>query len=147
MRLKLLALIAVIVLASGCVSDSEPQTNNNQQPNNEPPADSSADTNSNNTIFFTNNGFEPQTLTIEQGETVTWIDRSENTPMWVGSDRHPHHTNYDGTSVSQHCENGESDTFDQCEAGDRYSFTFDKKGEWGYHNHEAFRYSGKIIVE
>lgn len=146
MRLKLLALVAVVVLASGCVSDSEPQTNDNQEPDNEPPADTSADEASNNTVFFTDNGFEPETLTIEQGETVTWLDRSD-TPMWVGSDEHPTHTNYDGTSESEHCENGESDAFDQCEAGDRYSFTFDKEGEWGYHNHRAANYNGEIIVE
>lgn len=98
-----------------------------------------------NVVRYTDSGFEPDTITIEKGEEVTWIDES-STPMEVASDRHPTHTNYDGTSRSEHCEDGESDTFDQCSEGGSFEFEFEKTGEFGYHNHEASGDTGTVVV-
>lgn len=127
--------LAVVVVAAGCTSQPGQQSN----------VSDTGGSAGNNTIFFTDSGFEPETLTVEKGETVTWIDRSRNT-MWVASDVHPSHRQYSGTSLQQHCSNG-GDAFDQCGTGERYRFTFDKTGEWSYHNHQPFVQGGKIIVE
>ena len=66
--------------------------------------------------------------------------------MWVASDEHPTHEEYDGTSLQEHCAQGTSDVFDQCGAGGTYSFTFEKVGEWSFHNHEQAADGGTIIV-
>lgn len=97
-------------------------------------------------VYYTESGFEPSVKRIDQGDTVTWVNNASQA-MWVGSDNHPSHTKYSGTSVYQHCSNGESDTFDQCSEGDSYSFTFEKTGEWGYHNHRSPFDEGTIVVE
>ncbi len=98
-----------------------------------------------NIVKYTSDGFSPQTITIEKGETVKWV--SEGPSMWVASDRHPTHTEYSGTSRSEHCNNPDSETFDSCETKETYSFTFDKKGEWDYHDHVAPTKGGTVIVE
>jgi plastocyanin len=69
--------------------------------------------------------------------------------MWVGSNNHPTHTKYDGSSTREHCENGEpvnKSVFDQCSSGEMYSFTFEKTGEFGYHNHLGAQDSGTVEV-
>ena len=139
MRWKIV-LIAAVVLASGCA-----QTNTAENP-----GETSGETDrpqQNNTIFLTGSGFNPSNLEVEQGETVTWIDRSSRT-MWVASDRHPTHTRYSGSSTSEHCENGDSTgaVFDQCSTGEKFTFTFEKTGEWGYHNHQPYIEGGTITV-
>jgi plastocyanin len=98
------------------------------------------------TVTYNGSGFSPNEVTIKKGGTVTWVNSSGG-EMWVASAQHPTHTIYDGTSLSQHCVDGQSDTFDQC-AGEtgNYSFTFDKAGTWGYHNHLNASVFGKVIV-
>ena len=69
--------------------------------------------------------------------------------MWVGSDAHPTHTQYAGTTVSEHCQDGDetSRAFDQCSVSDTYTFTFEQTGEWDYHNHVNASAGGTIVVE
>lgn len=86
------------------------------------------------TVEYTKNGFEPQTLTIKQGEAVTWINKS-NDQMWIASDPHPSHTSYSGFDQL----NGEPN-------GGVYSFTFTKVGTWAYHNHLNASKIGTIVV-
>lgn len=125
-----LLVLSAAVMVSGCIHTGETQK----------PAP--IDDSQNNTVFYTDSGFQPEKLVIERGETVTWFDRSPN-PMWVASDFHPSHTRYDGTSLGQHCPGS---SFDQCSTGKRFSFTFEKKGSWGYHNHELAGHTGTIVV-
>jgi len=96
------------------------------------------------TVTYENGQFSPQTVTIKQGQTVRFESAGGN--MWVGVDQHPTHTQYDGTSLSEHC-NGGQESFDQCESGDTYSFTFDTTGEFGYHNHVNPSAGGTVIVQ
>lgn len=65
--------------------------------------------------------------------------------MWVASAVHPTHSQYDGTSQNQHCPGGS--TFDQCGTGSTYSFTFEKTGEFGYHNHALAGHRGTVVVQ
>lgn len=100
-----------------------------------------------NVVKFTENGFEPSEIRINEGERIIWVDQFQDIGMWVASNPHPIHTGYDGSSLEQHCTAQNHDAFDQCGAGDMYGFTFNKEGEWNYHNHMSSEYTGKVIVE
>lgn len=142
--------VALVVTCSGCTTFTGPQeetgtdTPETSQPAETQPSNLTEDT---TTIYFTENGFEPASLTVEQGTTVTWINNA-STSMWVGSDRHPTHRQYAESSRSEHCQNGDQNepAFDQCSTGDRFTFTFEKTGEWSYHNHQPFARGGTITV-
>lgn len=100
------------------------------------------------TVRYIDNGFSPKTITIKKGTRVTFVDENAKEDMWVGADEHPTHTEYDGTSKNEHCIEGKpsTTTFDQCGKGATYSFTFDKVGTWGYHNHVVASDEGTVIV-
>lgn len=149
-----LGLIAATVIIAGCASESPDQMPNNEEntnniePNNTNQSSEISDSNTEeNTVTYTDSGFSPETITIEQGETVTW--ESEGSTMWVASDQHPLHTEYSDTSRTEHCSNGDQTeaAFDQCSASSSFSFTFEKTGEWDYHNHESSFHYGTVIVE
>jgi plastocyanin len=99
------------------------------------------------TVMYTDQGFSPKSVTVKQGESVTWIDERAN-PMWVASNPHPVHTGYDGTSLSVHCASDYtgSTPFDQCAPGTAYSFIFNKTGTWGYHDHLNHAMAGTVVV-
>lgn len=99
-------------------------------------------------IVFTDSGFSPKSVTIAKGGAVTFVDQSGR-GMWVASDAHPTHTQFDGTSRSQHCTSGYAGQapFDQCAVGSSYSFTFNKAGSFGFHNHAAAQFAGTVIVQ
>jgi plastocyanin len=100
-------------------------------------------------VTYTDAGFSPATLTIKVGDTVTFKNQSSQ-GMWVGSAMHPSHTAYSGTTLQQHCPDTANNSFDECKSeanGTSWSFTFNKKGTWGYHNHVKASDFGKIIVE
>ena len=92
------------------------------------------------------NGFTPESVTINTSDTVKFINKSSG-KMWVGVDEHPTHTEYDGTTLREHCATKPSASFDQCGAGAEYSFTFTKTGSWEYHNHSRASMRGKISVK
>jgi carboxymethylenebutenolidase len=97
------------------------------------------------TVRYTNDGFAPQEVSIDVGDTVQFVNEGGQS-MWVASDVHPTHTEYSGTSLQEHCGQEGDDAFDQCESGDTYTFTFDKAGEWSYHNHDRATDGGVITV-
>lgn len=86
------------------------------------------------TVRYTDSGFEPQALTVTKGETVVFINAS-NGGAWVASNPHPAHTDYPGF-----------DSLQPTAPGSSYSFTFDRIGTWGYHNHINPRHYGSITV-
>ncbi len=100
------------------------------------------------TVVYTSSGFTPATVTIAKGGQVTFVNQSGN-PMWVASDPHPTHTAYDGTSRTTHCAPGYTGAtpFDQCANTNSYSFTFEKTGTFGYHNHLGADDAATIIVQ
>ena len=100
-------------------------------------------------ISLTATSFSPQELTINVGETVTFINHGVKA-RWPASDIHPTHQLYPGSGLIK-CGTPEAGSiFDACRGlnpGESFSFTFNEKGTWFYHDHlEAFT-SGKIIVE
>lgn len=139
MKHSILAFLALTVIVSGCADSSQTDS---------PDVNTSELRNSTNAtvVEYTSSGFQPATVTVQQGETITWVNNGGGS-MWIGSDQHPSHTEYSGTNVDQHCQNGESDTFDQCSTGTKYRFTFNQTGEWSYHNHVRPGDTGTVIVE
>ena len=99
-------------------------------------------------VAYNGASYAPATVTIAKGGTVTFTD-SAGATMWVASDVHPTHTNFDGTTRSEHCATGYTGAkpFDQCGKGANYSFTFDKPGTYTYHDHANSSAVGTIIVQ
>lgn len=78
-------------------------------------------------VEITEDEFRPGSLTIKKGETVTWVNSAEKY-AWPASDPHPTHTNYSSTEPF----------FDPglpMKVGEAWSFTFEKPGNWKYHDH------------
>ena len=100
------------------------------------------------TITYGASGFSPKNVSINAGDTVTFVDQA-GTPMWVASDQHPSHTEFDGTSRTTHCAAGYTGPkpFDQCGTGTSYSFTFTKAGSFDFHNHVAAQFEGVVVVK
>lgn len=96
-------------------------------------------------VTYGANGFSPAEVTIKKGGTVTWTNNSGGN-MWVGSAQHPTHMVYSGTSLAAHCDDEIDVSFDQCENGSSYSFTFARVGTWAYHNHSSASHFGRVIV-
>lgn len=86
-------------------------------------------------ITYTDDGFSPDTVTVEEGATVLWTNGSEG-QMWIASSVHPTHNELPG--------------FDQqnsVESGGEFSYQFEQAGEWGYHNHLNPSHKGTVVVE
>ncbi|MCE9540973.1 hypothetical protein K8R03_00215 [Candidatus Kaiserbacteria bacterium] len=100
------------------------------------------------TVTYSGTSFTPSTVTIAKGGTVTFVDSSTR-GFWIASDPHPAHSAYDGTSRSTHCAAGYTGTapFDECATGSTFSFTFNKSGTFGYHDHMNDNASGTVIVK
>ncbi len=75
------------------------------------------------TIIISNNQYSPTTLAIKQCTKVTFIN-NDNTPHWPASDFHPTHGIYP-----------EFDPKRALEPGENWSFVFEKKGKWSFHDH------------
>lgn len=97
------------------------------------------------TVIYTNSGFNPFSVTIQQGHIVTWVNES-NRSMWVASAFHPSHTVYPEKKASDCL----GSAFDACRgvpAGESWSFTFDSAGSWKYHDHLRIGNTGIVVVE
>ncbi len=125
-----IALIAFAIFRPKPAAQTNQQTKSPQSQS-EPATESSTES----TVNYTDQGFNPSSLTVKSGTTVTFINQSSN-PMWVASDPHPTHTKlpkFDGLK--------------NIPKGGSYQFTFTKTGTWGYHNHLAPADLGRIIVQ
>ena len=102
-----------------------------------------------NVITYNDTGYSPSTLTVKLGTTIAFKNESTKN-MWPASAIHPTHTAYSGTTMSEHCPDLSNSAFDACQGippGESWSFTFEKIGEWKYHDHLTPSYLGKITVE
>lgn len=87
------------------------------------------------TVLYGSNGYSPATVTIKQGQKVTFKNESGK-QMWVASDDHPSHLIYQ-----------EFDAKTGIATGSSYEFVFDKVGTWRYHDHLMPSRTGIVIVE
>ena len=100
-------------------------------------------------VSYTNDGFSPNPLTINRGDTVYFTNNS-NHGLWVASAVHPTHEEYPGSGIDGCDVETLVAIFDSCEAvaiGGSWAFTFDHAGEWNYHNHVKAEEFGTIVVE
>ena len=102
----------------------------------------------NNIIEITSSGFSPKTLTINQGDSVTFVNKDSNL-HWPATAMHPTHTVYPGSDIKKCNTPEQSIIFDACKGlsqGEEYIFTFNEKGGWGYHDHLSASLRGTIVV-
>ena len=86
------------------------------------------------TIELREDGFNPKQLTINKGDSVKFINKTDK-EFWPASNVHPDHTIY-----------SEFDPKKPITPYKSWSFRFDKEGVWGYHDHLNSLYEGLIIV-
>lgn len=86
------------------------------------------------TIEMREEGFFPQYLEIEQGDTVVFKNEGKN-PHWPASNIHPTHAVYP-----------ELDPKKAILPGEAWSFIFKRAGEWGLHDHLYPKLTDRIIV-
>lgn len=86
------------------------------------------------TIVYTDNGFEPSSVTVKAGDTVR-VENKSSMPLSFNSDDHPSHTKQSELNVGDVPRGGSRD------------FTVTKTGTWGFHNHENASDTGELIVE
>ena len=139
---KILALLSVLVLVgAACPSetDTTPDTTTSPVPASgfEGTVDEMivVDQDSANQVTYDGTRFIPDTITIQAGETVTWLNESTSS-MWIASDPHPFHTSLLGFDARR-----------ATPQGNTYSFTFDNPGTRGYHNHLRSTIRATVIVE
>lgn len=99
-------------------------------------------------IHMYDDRYEPKDVTIEAGTTVIFENVGEN-EHWPATNIHPTHTLYPGSDIEKCGTDEEDNLFDACrglKSGETYSFTFNKGGEWRYHDHIYPNLNGTITV-
>lgn len=86
------------------------------------------------TIVRTKQGFVPQSVHIKKGDTIRFVNET-GTPFWPASNSHPSHGTY-----------SEFDPQKPIPADGSWSFTFNRVGSWGFHDHMAAGVQGTIVV-
>lgn len=85
------------------------------------------------TIVFTDQGFEKDSYTVKKGQRVE-VKNQSNTQLQFSSDSHPTHT--DDTELN----------LSVLQPGGSASFTPNKVGEQGFHDHIQSQYTGLLKV-
>lgn len=155
----IIALVLVVIVGGYFLlaGDNADTPNNSEVTEDDPAAmedqststEDSSTVNGETVVTYTDNGFTPNTVTVNSGDSVKFVNESSNS-MWIASAVHPTHAAYDGTSLDDHCEDGVSSSFDSCDqipSGEDWNFTFNQEGEWNYHDHTNAGNTGTIIVE
>src|SRR3989344_7627325 len=97
-----------------------------------------------NTIEITSSGFNPPELTINAGETVTFINK-DTEPHWPASAMHPTHLLY---PVTGGCIGSKFDACKELAQGETFTFAFNEIGAWKYHDHlKPGVYFGSVTVK
>lgn len=86
-------------------------------------------------IEITKDGFVPATITVSKGTTVIWTNKDDK-PHRVASNPHPEHDGLPGLDSKEVI--GIKDG--------TYKFTFDKAGNYDYHDHLNPITNGTVIV-
>jgi plastocyanin len=116
-----------------------------------------------NAVEITDTGFVPGTLRIKAGDVVTFVSKA-TAPVWPAGNPHPTHDEYPSDAYVLRGDQAKSfgskacveygtrkgDVFDPCKMllpEQTFSFRFNKKGSWSFHNHVKPEHAGTIIVE
>lgn len=132
----ILIFLSIVIFASGCVQE-------NGQPAPTPtPVQGKI-------IEITSSGFNPDTLTINVSETVTFVNK-DTVPHWVATDPHPGHDQYPEyfeQPVPVGCSRSKFDACRGLPQGETFSFTFNLTGTWTYHDHLNPLLKGTVVVQ
>lgn len=99
-------------------------------------------------VEMTPEGFAPTAITIQQGDTIRFINMDER-GWWPASNIHPTHRLYPHTDIDNCGTEDAHKGFDACTEippGQTYEFTFEHVGEWKTHDHILSRNRGVITV-
>src|SRR3990167_5306873 len=136
-KIILLLILTIVLFIAGCDLGNQSNTE----------TASSSNTGEGNDVLYvieiTSEGFSPSPLTVTQGSTVTWINKDAN-EHWPASAMHPTHAIY---PESGGCIGSKFDACKGLKEGESWSFTFNEKGTWNYHDHFDVSKFGKIIVK
>lgn len=146
MKKWIITLVIVVIVAAGAFaltrdSDNNKTTNpsnntgtdtSSQTQSTTPPA--SSDQSAEATITYSGSGFSPSKIIVKSGTTVTVKNTSSN-DLQFNSDPHPIHTDNTDLNVGT------------VAPGQSQTFTANKKGTFGYHNHLNPSEKGTIVVE
>ena len=95
-------------------------------------------------IEIASTGFSPTTLTIKTGEKVTFVNKDSSRQHWPASAVHPTHVVY---PESGGCIGSKFDACKGLALNEEWSFSFNEKGTWQYHDHLNPSLFGTIVVE
>ena len=150
-------IVLLVIVAVSYSAYSKPAANYGVTPSSDKPASKEPAANepaanepaAANTIVFTDSGFSPSAITVNQGDRVTWQNNS-SVKMWPASAKHPTHTVYPGSGIEK-CGTAEAaNIFDACQGidpGSSYSFVFNEVGKWFYHDHLDATKFGSVEVK
>ena len=79
-------------------------------------------------------GFEPRSVTVDPGDTVAF-ENVDDEAHWPASDDHPNHEEYP-----------EFDPRKPVQPITDWSFTFERAGQWKYHDHINPYLTGEVVV-
>lgn len=143
----ILWILAVVIVAGGWyLYTSKPAQEDGEVPAQQgEPAGGDAPSAGATSTAVTYNGtnFSPSSVAVKKGGTVTFTSASD---MWVAANPHPSHEGYNGTTRERHCPDTLGTSFDQCERGKSYTFTFQETGSWSYHDHANPAAGGVVNV-
>lgn len=143
--------VLALVVVFGCtrakkVAEEQEQIPEQQQPLENPPLEEEPaleEESEDYTIEITSIGFNPKSLSIDAGDRVTFVNK-DSKPHWPASDVHPTHTVY---PESGGCIGSKFDACKGLGEGESYSFRFNEKGSWDYHDHLRPSSGGTISVK
>ena len=96
-----------------------------------------------NIVEITASGFNPETLQVEQGSAVTFVNK-DTTQHWPASAKHPLHSAYPDRGG---CIGSKFDSCEPLDPNQNFTFTFNHKGTWEYHDHWKPGLTGTVVVE
>ncbi len=141
----IIIIIAVAVLAGGGFVLFNNKNSGNRSTASDTSVDKSAEESSVNqaetenaeiaaTIIYTNDGFDPKSVTVPSGSTVAIINQSDN-DLEFSSDEHPTHTDQPELNTNR------------LQPGERTTIRLTQVGDWGFHDHLNSSHTGNIRVE
>lgn len=144
MQKAVVAVMAVVIIGAGVLAltkddkpadtSNTPASSNQNNGNNESQAEPEETEQAAGTITYTGSGFSPETLTVKSGDTVTVRNESSRT-IEFESDPHPAHTSNTELNI------------DTIRPGESKTFTVNRTGTFGYHDHLDSSKTGTIIVQ
>lgn len=132
-----LVTLVVVLIASSGKEEKKTEVKTTTAPTSAPKATATASSQSQSSgakVTVDDSGFNPKTVTIKAGQSVTWQNNS-GTTIDIASDPHPTHTILPDLR-SNALANGKS-----------YTFTFTKAGSFGYHDHLNTSMKGTVVVQ